>query len=230
MNDVTPERWAWVPDYEGLYRVSNRGDVWSQPRATTHGGILRQAVTKANGYHWVSPSKDGIQKPREVHKIVMEAFVGPCPEGQEVRHLDGNPGNNRWAPGDEAETVAAGGNLIYGTHSENMQDKHRHGTTWQLNVTECPQGHEYTEENTLINSKGSRVCLTCKRERGLEQYYARQKAANPDYVPRKDLSPEQKKEIARAKRRATKQRYLERQRQMRCSKEGDGASKSDIAS
>ena len=150
-----------MPGHEGLYRVSDRGDVWSQPRATTRGGILKQTITKANGYHWVSPSKDGEQKPRQVHKIVMEAFVGPCPEGQEVRHLDGNPGNNRWAPGDEAETVAAGGNLIYGTHTENIWDKKRHGTEWQSNVTQCPKGHDYTPENTRIFKSGSRACRKC---------------------------------------------------------------------
>ena len=229
MNDATPARWAWVPDYEGLYRVSDRGDVWSEPRATTRGGILKHIVYP-NGYHFVTLTRDGKQERFPVHGLVMRAFVGPYPEGLEVRHLDGDPGNNRWAPGDEEQTRAAGGNLVYGTHSENMRDKQEHGTEWQSNVTECPQGHEYTEDNTLINGKGSRVCLTCKRERALEQYYARRKAADPDYVPRKDLSPEQKKEIARAKRRATKQRYLERQRQIKCSEDGDGTSESDIAS
>jgi hypothetical protein len=158
-----PERWAWVTGHEGLYRVSNRGDVWSTPRPQTRGGFLRQAVTKANGYHWVSPSKDGEQRPREVHKIVMEAFVGPCPEGLEVRHLDGNPGNNCWAPGSEEETVAAGGNLIYGTHTENIRDKKRHGTEWQSNVTQCPKGHDYTPENTRIFKSGSRACKACAR-------------------------------------------------------------------
>jgi hypothetical protein len=212
MDETTPERWAWAPDCEGLYRVSDRGEVWSAPRATTRGGLLKHVIGTAE-YHWVTLTKDGKQERFQVHRLVLMAFDGPCPEGQEARHLDGDPGNNRWEPGTEEERMAAGGNLIWGTHSENIRDKHRHGTTWQLNVTECPQGHEYTEENTLINGKGSRVCLICKRDRGLEQYYARQKAANPDYVPRKDLSPEQKKEIAQAKRRATKRRYLERQRQ-----------------
>jgi len=201
------ERWAWVTGHEGLYRISNRGEVWSLPRATTRGGILKHAVTKANGYHWVNPSKDGEQRPCEVHKIVMEAFVGPCPEGQEVRHLDGNPGNNCWAPGNEEETVAAGGNLIYGTHSENMQDKHRHGTTWQLNVTECPQGHDYTPENTMINKKGSRVCLTCKRDRELEAYYRKRDAGLlPAYS---EQTPEQlahTRELARERQRRYQQR------------------------
>ena len=32
-------------------------------------------------------------------------------------------------------------------------------------VNECPNGHEYTVENTHINSAGRRVCLTCHRAR-----------------------------------------------------------------
>ena len=45
----------------------------------------------------------------------MSAFVGPCPEGQEVRHLDGDPTNN------------AINNLAYGTGSENKRDMYLHG-------------------------------------------------------------------------------------------------------
>jgi hypothetical protein len=51
-----------------------------------------------------------------VHRLVLRAYVGPCPDGQEVRHLDGNPANNSVA------------NLAYGTRSENIADMHGHGT------------------------------------------------------------------------------------------------------
>lgn len=53
---------------------------------------------------------------RYVHKLVMDAFVGPCPEGQEVLHDDNDTANNRL------------GNLRYGTRVENTADKFRHGT------------------------------------------------------------------------------------------------------
>lgn len=50
-----------------------------------------------------------------VHRLVMLAFVGECPQGHEVRHLDGDSSN------------AALANLAYGTRSENARDTVRHG-------------------------------------------------------------------------------------------------------
>jgi hypothetical protein len=47
---------------------------------------------------------------------VLEAFVGPRPQGAQCRHLDGDAKNNR------AE------NLRWGTQAENEADKRRHGT------------------------------------------------------------------------------------------------------
>jgi HNH endonuclease len=58
--------------------------------------------------------KGGVLK--AVHRLVLEAFVGPCPEGMECRHLDGNRTNNRLD------------NLAWGTRIENHEDMKRHGT------------------------------------------------------------------------------------------------------
>lgn len=51
-----------------------------------------------------------------VHRLMLLTYVGPCPEGMEVRHLDGSRNNNNLT------------NLLYGSHSENMYDAVRHGT------------------------------------------------------------------------------------------------------
>jgi hypothetical protein len=51
-----------------------------------------------------------------IHKLVAEAFIGPCPEGQEVRH------------GPKGYADNSVGNLCYGTHAENMADMVRDGT------------------------------------------------------------------------------------------------------
>lgn len=46
----------------------------------------------------------------------MEAFVGPCPAGHEVLHLNHTPGDNRRR------------NLKYGTRSENIKMDFAAGT------------------------------------------------------------------------------------------------------
>lgn len=51
-----------------------------------------------------------------VHRLVSDAFHGPCPNGLQVRHLNGNPKDNR------------PNNLRYGTAKENADDRMKHGT------------------------------------------------------------------------------------------------------
>lgn len=54
---------------------------------------------------------------RTVHTLVAETFIGPRPEGQQVRHLDGvRWNNNAW-------------NLEYGTAVQNASDRNYHGNT-----------------------------------------------------------------------------------------------------
>lgn len=93
---------------------------------------------------------------RQVHAIVAETYLGPRPDGMEVRHLNGDSLDNRVC------------NLVYGTHADNMQDRVRHSGHPMSLRTQCPQGHSYTPENTrLYTYKGSvrRHCRSCARIR-----------------------------------------------------------------
>lgn len=202
------ETWKPVCGREGLYEVSDHGNVKSLPRKTTSGRIMKLVPDK-HDYRYVTLTKDGKQVRRPVHQLVMEAFAEPCPPGMEVRHLDGNPANNRWAPGNEAETRAAGGNLFYGTHARNMLDKREHGTDHNTAKDRCPKDHPYEGDNLIILKSGSRACRECMRESGRE-YYRRKRAEGtaPKYS---DLSPEQL-ERARANSRERARRYRERKR------------------
>ncbi|MDE2095631.1 MAG: HNH endonuclease [Patescibacteria group bacterium] len=58
----------------------------------------------------------GNKKYSLVHRLVLEAFIGPCPPGMECRHLNGNRSDNRLE------------NLCWGTRIENVEDKRKHGT------------------------------------------------------------------------------------------------------
>jgi DNA-binding transcriptional regulator YiaG len=111
-----------IPGFAG-YRVSAEGVVWScrthDPLRPFSGVWKRRALgLTTNGYLYVvmSPSPKAVRKLRQVHRLVLEAFVGPCPEGMEARHLDGDKRNNRLE------------NLCWGTPKENASDRERHGT------------------------------------------------------------------------------------------------------
>lgn len=53
--------------------------------------------------------------PVKIHRLVLQAFVGPCPDGMECRHLNGDSVDNRIE------------NLAWGTKKENIADIRRHG-------------------------------------------------------------------------------------------------------
>lgn len=101
-----------IPGYP-KYAVNERGTVVSHAR----GKRRRLRIYRdGRGYPVVTLYRDGKGTMVNVHRIVLAAFVGPCPDGLEVRHLDGNRENNRLD------------NLAYGTHAENYADRIRHGT------------------------------------------------------------------------------------------------------
>lgn len=113
-----PIVWRAIPRYP-RYEVSNDGRVRSlenhpgkqrrvprQMRPFCSAGYLRVGLSaRANEYH-----------NELIHRLVLEAFVGPPPEGYEAAHLDGDKQNNCLD------------NLAWKTPAENEADKRRHGT------------------------------------------------------------------------------------------------------
>jgi len=95
------EIWKNIPGYEEKYQVSNKGRVRSLDREIfdNQGGnyfrkgvILKYSYNKG-GYARISLSKHSIRKTYLIHILVMLIFKGPKPEGQEIFHIDDDPGN-----------------------------------------------------------------------------------------------------------------------------------------
>ena len=96
------EKWLDIDGYEGLYQVSDKGNVRSIDRyVISKGGasklvkgvVLKQQVDK-DGYKRVGLHKDGVQKIVGVHRLVAEAFLLKEEGKYIVDHIDGNPSNN----------------------------------------------------------------------------------------------------------------------------------------
>lgn len=110
MNEI--EIWRPIVGYENLYEVSNTGRVRSLNYMRT--GKVRELKPETNsgGYLYVRLCRDGKVKSRYVHQLVIEAFVGPRPEGYEINHINEDKRNNSVE------------NLEYSTHRDNIN----HGT------------------------------------------------------------------------------------------------------
>jgi hypothetical protein len=113
---VSKTLWLPVIGYEGLYEVSNRGEVRSLPkevrdskgrRYSREGKVLKQTTT-ALGYKKVNLSHKGVSKSFRVHRLVAQAFVPKLKEEEnEVNHLDGDKANNT---SDNLEWCTSSGN------------------------------------------------------------------------------------------------------------------------
>ena len=77
------EQWKPVVGYEGLYEVSNQGRVFSVPRRDSRGhkrgGHLLKPAAGSKGHLRIGACKNGKMKNLLVHRLVLEAFVGPSP-------------------------------------------------------------------------------------------------------------------------------------------------------
>jgi hypothetical protein len=155
------ETWRAVPGYEGLYDVSDHGRVrsWHQRWPSTPVPRLLKMPPDKQGRLHVTLHKDGVQTVVHVHRLVMNAFVGPLPAGMETRHLDGDYTNNHWPS-----------NLVYGTRAENQQDSINHGTQQNVRKTHCPSEHPLSGTNLYVDPQGRRHCRACRKEQWQSWY------------------------------------------------------------
>lgn len=132
--DMTQEVWKPVVGFEGVYCVSNFGNIKGVVRSGSTGKPLHPQMNH-NGYMMVHLYNHPKHKVTTVHRIVATAFI-PNPENKRtVNHIDGNKKNNRVD------------NLEWATHGEN----HRHAYRIGLKVT--------TErQRATASATGKRTC------------------------------------------------------------------------
>lgn len=121
--------WAWcyvlyddVPGYPGT-KVGTNGSFWSSGRRNNPNSPAsfgrwwrRSRSVGKSGYENICLCRNNVAKSFTVHSIVLAVFYGPCPEGMECCHWNGNRIDNRFR------------NLRWATRKENGADRDRHGT------------------------------------------------------------------------------------------------------
>lgn len=139
------EKFVDIPGYEGLYKVSNLGRVYSMPKKWIsgkggnrfHSGkVLKQSINKS-GYCYVNLFKNKKIKSMRVHRLVMYSFYGESK--LQVNHLDGDKANNKLD------------NLEYCTAKENV--RHAHDVLCIKKLNGSNHGNSLLEESQVYRIK-----------------------------------------------------------------------------
>ena len=115
--------WKDIEGYEGLYKVSNHGEVWSVRKQ----GLLKKNDGEKN-YYRVTLSKNKKKKQFNIHRLVATHFIDnpfkkPC-----VNHLDENKTNNHYS---NLEWVTHKENSNWGTRNNRIKESLKHSPKWE---------------------------------------------------------------------------------------------------
>ncbi len=152
--------WKTIKEFSD-YKVCDAGEVRSFKRREM---IVLKPGIGSQGYPCVILYRNGERNIRKVHRLVLYAFVGKCPDGMEVNHIDGNKQNNRLS------------NLEYVTKSQNVIHAYQNGLqvpTHERAVEQFMKDEQFIAEyrsqceasrQTGVNNRDISACCTGRRK------------------------------------------------------------------
>lgn len=161
------EQWREVRGFEGMYEVSDRGNVRTIPRKfAPYQKFMTQRYDKY-GYKTVALTRDKIFL-KKVHRLVAEVFIDNPDDLPQVNHLDGNKANNNLE------------NLEWCTPMQNFDHAVRNGLKNMKKISSKPVS-QYDLSGNYIGSYSS--ATEAARRTGMDNstisYIARKRVKNP---------------------------------------------------
>ena len=157
------EIWKDIPNFEGLYQVSNFGKIKS---IRNNKEKLIKILTSGN-YNHVMLYKNNIQKNFTIHKLVASVFIDNPNNYEEINHKDENTRNNRV---DNLEWCDHNYNINYGSRTKKAKDK------LSIKINQYDLNGNYIKTWNCMNDairfyKNVHICDVCRGKRKIASGY-----------------------------------------------------------
>jgi len=198
------EEWKDIPGYGGHYQASNLGNIRVKDRVVEKvcglninrvvvkqfykGRLLKPSRSDKYGHLSVHIGHNNKKFIVAVHKLVLLAFVGPCPDGMECCHNNGVASDNRIE------------NLRWDTHFNNNVDRKKHGNyktgkEHHLYGTKMPEEHKQKLIKIHKGRKQSQEEIE-KRSAAVKKYWEQNPEAR---IKQSNLIKERKNNVSQQK-------------------------------
>lgn len=149
------EIWKDIPEYEGLYQISNLGNVKSLYRITNNNHIIHEKILKPqenyNGYLIVNLYKNNKMESKLIHRLVGKTFIDNPNNYNYINHIDKNKNNNN------------ANNLEWCTQSYNViYSKGRRINQYDKNDNFIKTWNSIADVKRLLNIDSGLIVRCCK--------------------------------------------------------------------
>lgn len=187
---VNANHWPDIHGYEGLYKISMFGEIYSLPK-TVNGVLRRGKILKsslgANGYYKITLTNNGVHKTHRIHRLLATVYVGNPKNKSYVNHKNGIKTDNslsnlEWVTKQEDCQHAQDTGLNKARYSEKQKGwtrkmglANKGRVAWNrgsvgLQIAwnrghrsqSCIRGHIFSKENTY-RWRGKQICKPCRR-------------------------------------------------------------------
>lgn len=149
------EIWKAIPEYEGVYEASSLGRIrrFGKRRTLEMGGNTNYAQAML--------CKKGTRRHIWVHTIIAKTFLGECPEGYEVNHINLNKRDNRI---DNLEYVTRLENMQHAAINHARKDRIDNELARKIRKMALVDGCTYKELSKLFNLTTGNIEGICKKK------------------------------------------------------------------